>query len=42
MQFAILGQSFNGKDFHAISLDGEKRTRFHRLTIEQDCTGTAN
>jgi hypothetical protein len=42
MQFAILGQTFNGGDLGAVRLHGEQRAGFHRLAIEQDGAGAAN
>src|SRR5207249_774898 len=42
MQYAILGQTFNGGDLGAIRLHSKQRAGFHRLTIEQDGAGAAN
>ena len=41
MQFAILGQTFNGGDLGAVRLHGQQRAGFDRLAIEQDGAGAA-
>jgi hypothetical protein len=42
MQFPILREAFDGRDLCAISLDGEHRTGFDRLPIDEDGAGATD